>query len=267
LNKPILVIKFGTASITTRNADLDEAVMAEIARQVAALHATYNVVLVSSGAVAAGKKMLRKYRGSIIERKAAASIGNPVLLTKYAGFFSRYGISIAQSLCERQHFSNRDQFLQLKKTFEELWSNGIIPIANENDVVSNLELKFSDNDELATLIAIGFGATMLLFSTSVAGVLDKEGKLITTLNLMEKESLLLAHKEKSELGLGGMVSKLTFARLAVSMGIRVVIFGIRQQDGILRALDGLLTGKSEPYVRNMHVQYPPGKNGSPAEAW
>jgi glutamate 5-kinase len=236
LTKPILVIKFGTASITHKNGDLDENVMAEIARQVAIIHNEYHIVMVSSGAVAAGKKLLKNYSGTISERKAAAAIGNPLLLNKYAGYFAPYGINIAQSLCERQHFSNRNQFLQLKKTYEDLWANDIIPIANENDVVSNLELKFSDNDELATLIAVGFGASVLLFSTSVPGVLDADGNVIPVIPVIDKAALGLANKEKSALGLGGMVSKLTFARLATRMGIKVVIFGIGTTDGILNAI-------------------------------
>ncbi|WP_343704434.1 glutamate 5-kinase [Chitinophaga sp.] len=238
MNKPILVIKFGTASITLANGELDENVIAAIAAQVAAIHDQYNVVLVSSGAVAAGKKQLKAYNGTISERKAAAAIGNPVLLNRYSHYFSQYGIAIAQSLCERTHFSNRNQFLQLKKTYEELWASGIIPIANENDVVSDLELKFSDNDELATLIAVGFGASLLLFSTSVAGVLDKEGNIVPQIDVIDEAALGLADKKKSSLGLGGMVSKLTFARLATRMGIRVVIFGISTPNGIPLAVAG-----------------------------
>jgi len=238
VSKPILVIKFGTASITRENGDLDETVIAGIARQVAELHASYHIVLVSSGAVAAGRQFLKNYSGSISERKAAAAIGNPLLLSKYSKYFAPYDIAVAQSLCERHHFSNREQFLQLKRTYEELWENNIIPIANENDVVSNTELKFSDNDELATLIAVGFGATQLLFSTSVAGVLDRDGNVVPKLDVIDQQALGLADKEKSALGLGGMVSKLTFARLATRMGIQVVIFGIRTTDGILNAISG-----------------------------
>ena len=155
----------------------------------------------------------------------------------YSRYFEPHGIRIAQSLCERHHFSNREQFLQLKRTYEELWENGIIPIANENDVVSNLELKFSDNDELATLIGVGFGAEQILFSTSVPGVLDAGGKLIPELDTSDKQVLLLARKEKSANGLGGMISKLNFARMANQMGIRVVIFGIRTEEGLLKALN------------------------------
>lgn len=238
MSKPILVLKFGTASITTSKGELDEIVIAEIARQVNVIHHKYNLVIVSSGAVGAGKKFLKNYSGTLNEKKAAASIGNPLLMNTYSRYFSPYGIAIAQSLCERHHFSNRDQFLQLKKTYEKLWASNIIPIANENDVVSNLELKFSDNDELATLIAAGFGAERVLFSTSVPGVLDGDGKVIPELDTSDKKVLLLANKEKSSVGLGGMTSKLNFARLANLMGIAVVIFGVRTEDGILKALEG-----------------------------
>jgi len=234
--KPILVLKLGTASITTAGGELDEAVISDVSRQVAELAKTHHLILVSSGAVAAGKKYLKNYKGKISERKAAASIGNPLLLNIYSKHFLPHGIQIAQSLCERQHFSNRTQFLQLKQTYEELWKNDIIPIANENDVVSDLELKFSDNDELATLLGVGFGASVILLGTSVPGVLDKEGRVVPRIETINNEIFSLADKNKSDLGLGGMISKLTFAHLAATMGIKVVIFGARTPNGILEAL-------------------------------
>src|SRR5690606_28538621 len=236
MKKPILVIKFGSAALTTDDGEINEIVILEAARQIATLQSQYNIVIVSSGAVAAGKRYLSRYTGSLASRKAAAAIGNPLLLGIYSTYFRPYKIALAQSLCERHHFSNRDQFLQLKQTYQELWKNNIIPVANENDVVSNLELKFSDNDELATLIAVGFGASLLLFSTSVPGVLDAEGQVVPVLNTIDKDALSLARKEKSALGLGGMTSKLTFARLANVMGIKAVIFGVRTEDGILKAI-------------------------------
>lgn len=235
MTKSILVLKLGSASITT-NAEIDEAIIADITRQVAELSTTYHIILVSSGAVAAGKKFLKNYKGKITERKAAAAIGNPLLLGTYSKYFQPYGISIAQSLCERQHFSNRTQFLQLKETYEELWRNGVIPIANENDVVSNLELKFSDNDELATLLGVGFGASLILLGTSVPGVLDKNGKVVERIEMINNDVFSLATRNTSEVGLGGMTSKLTFANLATTMGIKVVIFGVKTEDGILRAV-------------------------------
>ena len=160
MKKPILVIKFGSAAITT-DGEIDERIVLEIARQCAQLQPKYNIVIVSSGAVAAGKKFIPKYTGTLAQKKAAAAIGNPLLVRTYGTYFKPFKIALAQSLCERHHFANRSQFLQLKSTYETLWKNNVIPIANENDVVSNKELKFSDNDELATLIAVGFGAEQI----------------------------------------------------------------------------------------------------------
>lgn len=238
MKKPVLVIKFGSAVITTKEGDVDERIVLEIARQTAQLQSSYNIVLVSSGAVAAGKKYLKNYDGSLSARKAAAAIGNPLLVRKYSTYFKPFRIALAQSLCERQHFASRAQFLQLKDTYQELWKNNIIPIANENDVVSNKELKFSDNDELATLIAVGFGAEKLLFSTSVPGVLDAKGNVVPEISTIDKTVFSLVKKEKSAVGLGGMTSKLNFARLASQMGIQTVIFSMQATDGILKAVAG-----------------------------
>jgi len=238
MGKSILVLKLGSASITTAKGEIDESIISDITRQVALLAKDHHLILVSSGAVAAGKKYIGNYKGKISERKAAAAIGNPLLLGVYARHFEQYGVPIAQSLCERQHFSNRTQFLQLKETYEELWKNGVIPIANENDVVSNLELKFSDNDELATLLGVGFGASQILLGTSVPGVLDADGQVVPKIVSINKDIFSLASKKTSEVGLGGMTSKLTFANLASTMGIKVMIFGVRTEDGILKAAKG-----------------------------
>ncbi len=235
-SKSIIVIKFGTASITHSNGFICEETIAQIAAQIAVLQKNYHIVMVSSGAVGAGKEYLKQYKGKLIERKAAAAIGNPILIGLYAKYFAQYGISIAQSLCERHHFANRNQFLQLKATYQELWKNGIIPIANENDVVSNLELKFSDNDELATLIATGFEASHLLLCTSVGGLLDAQKQIIPTVQHVDASIFDLADTSKSAVGLGGMISKLTFTKLATDMGIKVIIFGLNNPNGIIKAL-------------------------------
>jgi glutamate 5-kinase len=237
LKKDLIVIKFGTASITQSTGEPDTQILADIARQVATLSQTYRIVLVSSGAVGAGKKYIKNYEGTINQKKAAAAIGNPLLLKLYDEAFEPYGIRVAQSLLERQHFSNRTQFLQLKATYEELWENNIIPIANENDVVSNRELKFSDNDELATLIAAGFGAHKLLLCTSSGGLLDNNNMLVSSVSEVNDAVMSLVKKSKSALGSGGMSSKLTFTKLATKMGISVTIFGLKVADGILKSLE------------------------------
>lgn len=252
--RPVLVLKFGTASITKPTGELHEPALVDIARQVAALRDRYNVVLVSSGAVGAGKGIIRDYRGEISQRKAAAAVGNLLLLNVYSRFFEVYGVTIAQSLCERHHFANRDQFLQLKDTYEQLWDNGIIPIVNENDVVSNRELKFSDNDELATLLAVGFGAEVLMLCTSVGGLLDPDGNLIRYVPRLTEAVFAVVRTDKSSMGLGGMASKLTFAKLATRMGIRVVIFGLQEPDSIRKALDGEVGTQIEPQSITMSAR-------------
>jgi glutamate 5-kinase len=235
MKKELLVIKFGTASITLPSGEPDHTIIENIAIQIAELAKTYRIVMVSSGAVGAGKHFIKSYTGEISQRKAAAAIGNPILLTLYALHFSKFGINVAQSLCERQHFANREQFLQLKETYQQLWENDIIPIANENDVVSSRELKFSDNDELATLIAVGFEAKTLMICTQSGGLLDKSKNIVPTIKQIDDQILGLVDKTKSSLGTGGMSSKLTFTKLANKMGIKVIIFGLQGTSGIISA--------------------------------
>ncbi|MBN8786323.1 MAG: glutamate 5-kinase [Terrimonas sp.] len=226
MQKKVLVVKLGTAVITNKEGKIDQAIIKKITAQIAVLNDTYNVVLVSSGAVGAGKSFFPGYKGYITERKAAAAVGNPMLIQLYHKHFSKYNIPVAQALCERHHFSNRKQFLQLKETFHEFWQNNILPVVNENDLVSNIELKFSDNDELATLIAISFNADTLIICTSVGGLLNHDKKVIPLVEKFDKSIFNYVSKEKSSLGLGGMLSKLTSTKLAVSLGIKVIICGL-----------------------------------------
>jgi glutamate 5-kinase len=238
MQKPVLVIKLGTAVLTNEKGEIVQATIKKVAAGIAALAADYRIILVSSGAVGSGRAFFSQYKGTLTERKAAAAVGNPILIRHYQKHFSAYGIPVAQALCERQHFSSRPRFLQLKETFAEFWKNGILPVMNENDLVSNVELKFSDNDELATLTAIGFDAEALLLCTAVGGFLDADKRIIPQVEKIDSRILGLVQKGKSSLGLGGMLSKLTFTRLATSLGIRVVICGLKGTAPFADALAG-----------------------------
>jgi glutamate 5-kinase len=254
MQKPVLVIKLGSAVITTASGSIDQTIIRKLAEEIAALSETYRVVLVSSGAVGSGKAFIKNYRGTLIERKAAAAVGNPILIQLYHKYFSKYGITVAQALCERHHFSNRAQFLQLKETFFEFWENNILPVVNENDLVSNVELKFSDNDELATLIAIGFDAETLIICTSVGGFMDDEKKIIPQVEKIDNNILSFISQEKSNLGLGGMLSKLTFTRLATSLGIRVIITGLKGKNAFVNALEGSAGTSFNPQSSNLKAR-------------
>ena len=254
MQKPVLVIKLGSAVITTSNGNIDQAVIKKLAGEIAALNNTYRIVLVSSGAVGSGKAFIKNYKGSLIERKAAAAIGNPILIQLYHKYFSKYGITVAQALCERHHFSNRAQFLQLKETFFEFWENNILPVVNENDLVSNVELKFSDNDELATLTAISFDAESLIICTSIGGFMNKEKKIIPLIEKIDSTVLGYISEDKTSLGLGGMLSKLTFTRLATSLGIRVIITGLSGKNAFADALSGVKGTTFKPQPSNLKAR-------------
>jgi glutamate 5-kinase len=238
MQKPVLVIKLGTAVITDNEGVIDHAVIKKVASEIAALSKRFEIVLVSSGAVGSGKAHIRNYKGTLTDRKAAAAVGNPILIQLYQQYFSPFNIPVAQALCERHHFSGRSQFLQLKETFTTFWQNGILPVVNENDLVSNVELKFSDNDELATLMAIGFDADTLIICTSVGGFMDNDDKIIPQVQKVDNTILGFVKTGKSTLGLGGMTSKLTFTRLATSLGIKVIIGGLGGNKPFTDALAG-----------------------------
>lgn len=237
MNKKVLVVKLGTAVISGSDGKTDTSVIKKIAGEIKELKSDYDIVLVSSGAVGNGRKYINDYKGTLLERKAAAAIGNPLLMNLYHQHFNKVGITVAQALCERVHFSNRKQFLQLKETFSTLWENNILPIVNENDLVSNVEIKFSDNDELATLIAVGFDAETMILCTSSGGLLDDHKKVIPKIEKIDNVVKYVS-TDKSGLGLGGMISKLTFTRLAVSLGIQVIMCGLKGNAPLKDALNG-----------------------------
>jgi glutamate 5-kinase len=233
----VIVVKLGTSSITNKGGGLNEKNLQKVVGDVAYLHDQgYKVIMVSSGAVGNGKVFFKNYKGTTLERKAAAAVGNPILINRYSQEFSNFGITIAQTLLERSHFSHRKQFLQLRDTIETLWNNNIIPIANENDVVSDLEIKFSDNDHLATLLAAGFGAEKLIIVSSVEGVLDNEGKTIDVINDSKYVMEHFVSATTSDMGLGGMTTKLHYATLASEMGIETIITGLKSVKPILKSL-------------------------------
>lgn len=238
MQKPVMVIKLGTAVLTNSEGIIKQKIIDKVAEGIAGLSKWYHIILVSSGAVGSGKGFIKNYRGTLKDRKAAAAIGNPILIQKYQKSFSKYGITIAQALCERHHFSNRVQYLQLQETFGTLWNSDVVPVVNENDIVSNVEIKFSDNDELATLLAIAFNAGVLLIATSVGGLLNDRKQIIQRVEKIDQRVQKFISQEKSSLGLGGMLSKLTFAKLATSLGIRVIFCGLNGDAPFKEALSG-----------------------------
>ncbi|KAK3582274.1 hypothetical protein CHS0354_023813 [Potamilus streckersoni] len=221
-----------TKVVTNSHGELDKQVIATLASLIAPFTHTHHIIIVTSGAVACGKRFISQHKSSLLSKRTAASIGNIELFSEYAYVFQNRNITIAQALLERKHFSNRTSFLNLRDVFIHLWNNSVIPIVNENDVVSDYELKFSDNDELAMLLAICFSAEFLFLGTTVNGVLDSQNQTIPEITTFDESIYHHVHSFKGEsvssVGLGGMISKLQCAKIACSMGTKVAIFNAKE---------------------------------------
>ncbi|TGN08366.1 glutamate 5-kinase [Leptospira ilyithenensis] len=197
------------------------------------------VILVSSGAIAQGKKLYHKIYnkevdGSVTlsEKQAFAAMGQNRLLNLYESFFSRVNISIAQILFGRHDLHEEKNLTNLKNTFRQLLDWGILPIVNENDSIATEEIKIGDNDILSSIVASIVGADLLLILTGVDGFLAEEKKI----SLIEDISPSLeAHaKGPSGPGTGGMATKLKAAKLLLPYGIYTGIVNGEEKNVISR---------------------------------
>ncbi|MBF0343503.1 MAG: glutamate 5-kinase [Nitrospirae bacterium] len=239
----ILVIKIGS-SIITDECGLKEQHIRDLASDISTLHDTgYHTVVVSSGAVAAGRCKLN-LRGRIQDinlKQAAAAVGQSSLVWAYERAFSAYNKKVAQVLLTRDAFSERKRYINAKNTLVTLLDLGVIPIINENDTVSIDELKFGDNDRLAALVASLLDAERLIILSDVDGLysddprINNEAKLIPKVGEITPELEALAKGAGSISGTGGMYSKLIAAKMAAQRGIVVNIINGRMC-GLMRML-------------------------------
>jgi len=210
-----------------------------------------NIVLVSSGSVGAGFKILGFYERpqSIADRQACAAVGQARLIWHYDKEFEKYGVTPAQILITKDDFSNRRRYLNARYTIRRLFEMGVVPIINENDSVVIEELKFienfSDNDNLSALVSGLIGADMLLILSDVSGLYDSDpsknsdAKRISEVKYINEELLNLAGDSVSGVGTGGMKSKLEAAGKALDAGCQVGIVDGRD----LKAVEDFLQGE------------------------
>lgn len=184
------------------------------------------VILVSSGAVGCGrtKSGFTKKRSSVPEKQALSAIGQIQLMQIYADAFAKKGLSAAQILLSRSSLKDRNQYHNLSNCFDQLFKLGVIPIVNENDALATEELSIGDNDAIASLIATRVGADLLILLTTVDGLLDSQGQIITELHEVKiDEHDFNSVGATSSFGTGGMQAKLDAAKLSASNGIPVII--------------------------------------------
>jgi len=224
-----LVIKVGTQSILADDGTPLESVMLNLVEQIVKLyHDGHEIVLVSSGAVGSGRKIARElfkreFGKSIGEKQLLASLGQHELIHLYAKLFKPHKILVSQLLLTRQDFQTRQHYLNISRLLHEIIEHkNIIPIINENDSVSVEELMFTDNDELAGLIAAQMNADKLIIISNVKGVYtthptDPNAQLIPVIN--PNQGWPEVSTAKSTHGRGGMTSKLAMSRKMSALGI------------------------------------------------
>jgi glutamate 5-kinase len=249
-----LVVKVGTNVITREDGLLDPETMAHIARQIAQLRARgIDVILVSSGAMAAGRATLRQSpnMANVGKRQLLAAVGQAALMAVYMELFREHGLTCAQVLATKEDFRDREHYLNMRRCFEALLQEKIIPVVNENDAVSVSELMFTDNDELAGLIASMVDADALVILTDVDGLLsgdpsDPATHVIATLDPASKDWEKYVRPETSAFGRGGMHTKCAVASKVSSLGITTHIINGKKADGLSRAIAGEEIGTTVP---------------------
>jgi glutamate 5-kinase len=245
-----VVIKVGSAVLTSQDG-LDLRVVGRLADQISALHDRgLDLVLVSSGAVAAGRNVISRLhvQAHLPEKQAAAAIGQSRLMHAYDEAFERFGKVTAQILLTRDDLRSRTRFLNARHTFQTLLSWRAIPVVNENDSVAVQELKFGDNDSLACLLLNMVEADLFVNLTSAEGVFDDNPDenpqaccLDCIPNILELEPAALC-RGKSDAGSGGMYSKLLAAKRAAQLGVPTLIVSGREKFGLEKVFDGQMLG-------------------------
>lgn len=237
-----LIVKVGTKVLTDAAGDLDHSVINAIAGDIAALKRTgRHMVLVSSGAVGAGRPIVRLPPDlpETARRQVYAAVGQARLMALYGSAFAEHGLVCAQVLATKEDFRDRTHYFNMRSCFENLLHDDIVPIVNENDVVAVSELLFTDNDELAGLVASMLAADALLILSGIDGLLGAGGRVIREITPDNLEAAAAAiNPGTSAGGRGGMVTKFAVAKKLMSQGIEVRIGPGRRPDPVERLLKG-----------------------------
>jgi glutamate 5-kinase len=238
-----VLIKIGSAVLTGEDG-LDLGIIEQLVEEIARLKDQgYQVILVTSGAIASGKHRMgiTGPLKSIPQKQAAAAIGQGRLMRVYANAFGKQGIHVAQILLTMSDLTDRKRFLNIKNTLSTLLEWGVIPIINENDTVAVEEIKFGDNDHLAAMMANLMEIHLVINLTSTDGLYDgnpavfPEAKLISLVPACTDELEKAATDDTTAVGSGGMKSKVKAARKVTACGIPYII-GPGKEKGVLAAI-------------------------------
>lgn len=246
-----LVVKVGSALVTNNGAGLDLAAIHEWARQIAELrHSGKQVVLVSSGAIACGMQRLgwRKRPKAVHELQAAAAVGQMGLAQVYESAFTAHDLHTAQILLTHDDLADRKRYLNARATLITLLELGVVPIINENDTVVTDEIKFGDNDTLGALVANLVEADCLIILTDQPGLFtadprkDPSATLIASARAGDPSLEAMAGGAGTQIGTGGMITKVLAAKRAARSGADTVIASGREKSPLTRLAAGESVG-------------------------
>ena len=249
----IAVVKVGTSSITSERGEIDDASLRKLCQEIAAARASgHEVVLVTSGAIAAGLPALglSTRPTDIGTLQAVAAVGQPRLMERLGALLGAHGLLAGQVLLTPHDFGVRSQYLHARETLRRLLDLGVVPVVNENDTVADDEIRYGDNDRLAALVSHLVGADVLVLLTDTAGVftadprVDAHASLIEEIAEVDAALEALAGGTGSERGSGGMATKLAAAKIAAWSGVRAVIAAADAPDVVTDAIAGRAVGTS-----------------------
>lgn len=247
-DKRRIVIKIGSSSLThTETGDLNLAKIEKLIRVISDLRGMgKEVVLVSSGAVAAGRQALGCQKPvTVAEKQAYAAVGQARLMMVYQRLFSEYNQTAAQILMTKNTIVDNTSRSNARNTFDELLKLGTVPIVNENDTVSTYEIKFGDNDRLSAIVAALIGADLLILLSDIDGLYSDDPKknpnaeFISQVDELSDELMSMGKATTgSDVGTGGMAAKLHAAKIATDSGSDMIIANGDNVDVIWEILDG-----------------------------
>lgn len=216
MHKPRIVIKIGSSNLCNGEM-IDEGQINALAKLISEIKNRFDVILVSSGAVASGYTRVQLDKSTLQNKQALASIGQPLLMESYRKAFAQFDIPTAQILLAGHDFDSRKSTAFARNTIDALLANNALPIINENDAIATNELVFGDNDRLSAHAAYYFGAKLLAILSDIDGYFDKNphtdstAKLLSQVHTIPQNALNQSHTPHSSFATGGIVTKLMAA--------------------------------------------------------
>lgn len=245
-----MVIKVGTSTLTHENGKLDLVHIERLVRMISDIsNRGIEVILVSSGAIGVGVSSLRLNAKpkDIPGKQAAAAVGQCRLMNIYERYFSEYGYGVGQILLSGDILELPEGTINVRNTIDRLMGFGVIPIVNENDTVSTEEIQIGDNDTLSAIVAILARADLLVLLSDIDGLYDHDphegnAKLIPLVNGVTPDIRRMATGSSTNLGTGGMVTKLNAAKMVNDKGIDMLLTNGAHPEYVYDYLDGKEVG-------------------------